>query len=228
MDGAIEPDHHLRAWRLAKRLTLEQLAERMGMTHQNLGKIERGQVSLSKHASNAATALGIEPGDLYRSPQGLQRLEPITLPVCYIVAAGAWEPVDEVRDEPFEYYENAHPIPGYETVPQWLERVAGDSYNREIPEGFLVHVLDAIALEYQPRHGDTVIVRRARAQGSFIERSIKQVVLTPFGVELWPRSYNPKWDQPLKYDPDDGSDDVEVQIVGLVMRAYKDFPTRSQ
>jgi len=36
-----KPPHFIRQWRLHRRLTLEQLAERIGMTHQNLGKIER-------------------------------------------------------------------------------------------------------------------------------------------------------------------------------------------
>jgi len=38
------PRHFLRAWRKFRGYTLEHVAERIGMTHQNLGKIERGQV----------------------------------------------------------------------------------------------------------------------------------------------------------------------------------------
>lgn len=36
--------HYLRAWRKFRGRTLEAVAERVGMTHQNLGKIERGKV----------------------------------------------------------------------------------------------------------------------------------------------------------------------------------------
>jgi transcriptional regulator with XRE-family HTH domain len=36
--------HFIRQWRKHRGLTLEQLAERIGMSHQNLGKIERGKV----------------------------------------------------------------------------------------------------------------------------------------------------------------------------------------
>lgn len=39
-----KPRHFLRQWRKFRGYTLEQAAERIGMTHQNLGKIERGKV----------------------------------------------------------------------------------------------------------------------------------------------------------------------------------------
>lgn len=36
--------HYIRAWRLHRDMTLEQLADSIGMSHQNLGKIERFKV----------------------------------------------------------------------------------------------------------------------------------------------------------------------------------------
>lgn len=36
--------HYLREWRKFRGYTLEHVAERVGMSHQNLGKIERGRV----------------------------------------------------------------------------------------------------------------------------------------------------------------------------------------
>lgn len=42
----IDPRLHLRAWRDFRGKTLEEVAEAIGMTHQNLGKIERRQVAL--------------------------------------------------------------------------------------------------------------------------------------------------------------------------------------
>lgn len=38
------PNHFLRAWRKHRGYTLENVAERIGMSHQNLGKVERGRV----------------------------------------------------------------------------------------------------------------------------------------------------------------------------------------
>lgn len=39
-----DPKHFLRAWRKHRGKTLEWVAEHIHMSHQNLGKIERGQV----------------------------------------------------------------------------------------------------------------------------------------------------------------------------------------
>lgn len=142
------------------------------------------------------------------------------LPVKYETAGGRWLAVDEIRDEPYGY-ETALRIKGYENIPQWLERVRGDSVNRRLPDGALAHVLDAVALEYEPKNGNLVVVVRTRAQGAFIERSIKEVVVTSRGVELWPRSFNPEWDKPLHLTAGiREGDDVDVNIVGVVFTAY--------
>jgi hypothetical protein len=115
-------------------------------------------------------------------------------------------------------------IAPYAEFPQWLERVRGESMNKVLPDGCLAHVVDAIALGYTPRHEDLVVVVRRRAQGSFEERSIKQVALTPEGPQLWPRSYDPRWTEPLSLTNGVSADqDLEVEIVGKVVRAYMTF-----
>lgn len=55
--------HFLRQWRKFRGYTLEQAAERVGMSHQNLGKIERGQVPYNE------TLLTIL-ADIYRTDRG--------------------------------------------------------------------------------------------------------------------------------------------------------------
>lgn len=55
--------HFLRQWRKFRGYTLEQAAERVGMTHQNLGKIERGRVPYNE------TLLDIL-ADVYRTDKG--------------------------------------------------------------------------------------------------------------------------------------------------------------
>lgn len=162
-------------------------------------------------------------GDKATQSEELPFPETGRLPIRFTVAAGAWEPVEDWRDEPLGF-EEAHRVPAYDSFPQWLERVVGDSYNKKIPDGSLIHVVDAVALGYAPTHGDTVVVCRRRAQKAFVERSVKEVVLTPFGIELWPRSFNPKWDQPLNYTvgAKDG-EEIEVEIVGKVIRSYQEL-----
>jgi transcriptional regulator with XRE-family HTH domain len=57
--------HFIREWRKHRGLTLEQLAERIGMTHQNLGKIERGKVPYNQVLLELlADVLRCEPVDL--------------------------------------------------------------------------------------------------------------------------------------------------------------------
>lgn len=55
--------HFLREWRKFRGYTLEKAAERVGMTHQNLGKIERGKVPYNE------TLLDIL-ADIYRTDKG--------------------------------------------------------------------------------------------------------------------------------------------------------------
>lgn len=145
------------------------------------------------------------------------------LPIKFEVAAGSWLAVDEVAQEPSGWVEVApsHHYSGH----QWLERVRGDSFNQQIPDGAIVHVVDAQAIGYTPRRGDIVIAVRTRGQGAFVERTIKQVDVSPTGeIELWPRSFNPRYTTPLSLkDGAERNDDTTVSIVGKVIRAYIDL-----
>jgi transcriptional regulator with XRE-family HTH domain len=66
------PRHFLRQWRKFRGYTLEQAAERVGMTHQNLGKIERGKVPYNEMLLDLLA-------DIYRTDRG--RSSCATLPV---------------------------------------------------------------------------------------------------------------------------------------------------
>lgn len=181
-------------------------------------------VTSTKTLTALARAAEVAPPDLtgleMAAPTVTSPGAPIELPIRGEVGAGPWRKVDELPEGPLGYFAEAHRIPGYEQWPQWIERVVGDSYNQRIPDGALVHVVDAIAMGYAPANGDTVVVERRSGQGAFIERSLKQVVQTPFGLELWPRSHNPAWDQPIDYREGARGEDIEVQVVGKVLRAY--------
>lgn len=55
--------HFLRQWRKFRGYTLEQAAERVGMSHQNLGKIERGRVPYNETLLDMLA-------DIYRTDRG--------------------------------------------------------------------------------------------------------------------------------------------------------------
>jgi hypothetical protein len=156
-----------------------------------------------------------------QNPEGaastLERLPAIfrTLPVSHEVQAGAFQEVFEV-DEPLgEELVAVHPA--FPTERQWLARVRGDSMNLRAPEGSLAHVIDAVAIGYVPQDGHMVEVERRRAGGQMIERTLKEVRWNTGSIELWPRSSNPKWSEPVVLT-DGAAGDVEVVIVGLVVQ----------
>ncbi len=66
MDFETGPLHHLRAWREYRRLTQEQLAERVGTTKAVISLLERHERSLSdKWARRLAPALNTTAGFLF-------------------------------------------------------------------------------------------------------------------------------------------------------------------
>lgn len=146
-----------------------------------------------------------------------------SLPVRYIVQAGAWIEVDEEAAKRIV----SPPVSADSTFPhatQWLELVRGDSVDLIYPEGTFVHVVNAIEIGYSPRDGDFVVVERLRQQGGLRERSLKQVSRKGRKVELWPRSRNPKWNTPLSYgdgsDTDEAAGGATAEIVALVLGGY--------
>ena len=60
-----KPRHFVRQWRKHRMLTIEQLAERVGVTHGAIGQLERGEVNYTQPMLEAiAEALMCSPGDL--------------------------------------------------------------------------------------------------------------------------------------------------------------------
>lgn len=61
--------HHIRAWRKHRGLTLERLAERIGVTHGAIAQLERGEVNYTQPMLEAlADALSCTPADLVGRP----------------------------------------------------------------------------------------------------------------------------------------------------------------
>ena len=64
---------HIRAWRKHRNLTLERLAERIGVTIGALSQLERGDVAYTQPMLEAlAYALACEPADLIARPPGAE------------------------------------------------------------------------------------------------------------------------------------------------------------
>lgn len=152
----------------------------------------------------------------------------VELPVRGEVRAGAWSQVEDDQSEP-----ETHPAardPRFPKAAQWLSIVRGDSMNAlvrngrpaGIYDGDMVHCVDAVDADYRPRTGDVVEVERRRFQGRERELTLKQVEVSEQGVLLWPRSTNPRFQEPLPYREGDSSD-VEVLIRGWVISSLRSF-----
>lgn len=140
------------------------------------------------------------------------------LPVRFRVGAGLWQ----------ESFDNQAILATAPIVPdpaishQWAEEVVGDSFDLEYPEGSIVHVRDAFGFDPARANGAVVIVERLRDGGALRERTLKQIEVRGGRVELWPRSKNPRWRDPIRLD--DGArdgEDIEVRIAGIVIGGYR-------
>jgi transcriptional regulator with XRE-family HTH domain len=143
------------------------------------------------------------------------------LRVAHQLRAGMFEEIDEARPEPNQAYSVFYSYEHAE-FSQWLEKMMDSSANRVVPPNYLVHVVDAIEIEYKPSQGDLVIVERYRDEGELVERTLRQVsaVTGPNGTELVFPSHNPRWDHRITVGP--GTE--EAKIVGKVMFAYGGLP----
>ncbi|PVM90679.1 hypothetical protein DDF67_09625 [Caulobacter endophyticus] len=187
-------------------------------TVQRALKPEYPFVTSSRTLSKLAAAAGVSPPDLV---DPAPNTKPATfLEIRYEVGAGMWRRVDDVQ----ESY-GSGPVmadPTFAGFPQWLERVVSDSMDLEYPVGTLLHVVDAIPIHYSIRHGDHVVIERKQMGGSMVERTVKEVVVTPKGgVQFWGRSRNPKWNQALQMNGDRDDETEEVSIAALVLGSYR-------
>lgn len=93
-----------REWRKARGRTLESVAADLGMSPQNLGKIERGQVDLLPENMVAlADSLKIEPADLLRNPSDSPATK--TVAVMGFVGAGSIATIFAEGQGPFDEVE---------------------------------------------------------------------------------------------------------------------------
>lgn len=230
MENAVEAAY-IRGWMRGclkeSGLTPAAWAKRAGVAASTIQRALRDDypfVTSSRTLARLAAAIGAKPPRPEEIHDFLQRPDENCLPVRHVVQAGNWFEVDNLAqvlpDRPRPVCQD----PRFEGIPQWLERVEGDSVDLLIPPGGYAHVVDAVAIHYTPRKGDPVVIERRRNGGHLRERTIKVISIQPNGpLVLMPASSNPRWSSPI--DPLAGTDEqeIEVQIMGLVIGAYLAF-----
>jgi phage repressor protein C with HTH and peptisase S24 domain len=203
-------------------LTVKQWAKRAGVAESTIHralKEDYQYVTSSRTLSRLASAIGVAAPETNSSEPQMVGAE--FLPIRYEVGAGNWQ---EISDSQVFYGSGTvAPDPAYASFPQWLERVSGDSMDREYRDGELIHVVDAFALGYAPQHGDHVVLVRRRNNGAEMERTVKEVVRTQAGTfEFWPRSLNPRWREPVRLiDGVEEDPSIEIEVAALVIGSYR-------
>ncbi|GJD65153.1 LexA family protein [Methylobacterium frigidaeris] len=199
--------------------------------------LQTGEGAAAVEAPAASTAESIarfrKVQTRLRAKAGLPPLAPDVAAIALRgeVAAGQWLEVDHVDAPSFE--EVRLPVDSrFPAEAQFGLLVRGTSINKVAPDGAYLTCIDTIALGYEVREGDLVIVERTRDGGHLRERTAKRYRRNGDTHELWPDSSDPHWTSPIVIDPDHEAEDVSVQIVGLVVWVHNqvlqvpNFPTR--
>jgi transcriptional regulator with XRE-family HTH domain len=207
----------------ASDLSLNEIAKRVGVSHTTLTrpvnnpdyKYVPKYETLKKIAAVTSVPLPMELTELNPSTPTIAALQRLT--VRGVVAAGMWQAVELVQDEPLgeaSMMEDA----SYRGVPQWAELVRGPSMNRTYQDGDYLHVVDWPSIGQMPTIGEDVIVERRRHQDGTVERTCKRIALVEGQLALVGDSTVAHWNDPL---PMDGGPDTIIQIVGLVIGSYR-------
>lgn len=151
-------------------------------------------------------------------------LTPISrfVPLLGVVQAGVWAEIPEQQPEPEEMLPIL--LPGFEGAQLYALRVRGSSMDKFYPDNSLVIVCPAV--EIGVRDGDHVVVRRKR--GMLVETTIKEIAQEKGGIALWPRSFDPNFQDPIRLqsvrDADEGPEVIAVVVSTYVIRPMQQKP----
>lgn len=229
--------NRLRELRESRGWTIEEAAEKFGLSRSGYVKIERGDRGLKeRYILAAAEVFGVPPAAII-ADKAEPALGPAVArsgtapPFGGFPQAGSWAAVDEYfQQDVYDVPEFVLRHPSYAKVRQYAYQVRGNSMDRAgIEDGMWVVAADALEFVDKYREtesGDLVVVERTRFQGAERELTIKEVRYYRDRMELLPRSSDPDFKPiivPIKGDADDG---VEVKIIGVVLTSYRDHMSR--
>ncbi len=250
MNRAVAKDADENAVRLGRALALlrkraglsqEVAGERAGITGQGWAKYESGKapsIHFPNRQHELTAALGMTPADLERErlilagrggPAVITELRTWSDPrssemiIRDRVQAGAWLAADDSDQSGPRKYPFTRD-PRFPHADQWLSEVVGDSVDKlGVFNGDLVHCVDVEGAGWALQSDALVEIERLRFDGSERELSIKQVEITPQGALFWPRSSNPRWQEPLSLTDGTGDEEIVVRVRGLVLRSIRTF-----
>lgn len=219
-DESMPPATPLAKAMLEKKMNASQLARLIGTTRQNVARWAKGVPPLPiKRAQEIAPLLTVTVESLILG--GIAENVASREPVSYVhirgnVAAGVWTEHDDTSQMTEEL-----PIVGgrWRSLEQFGYRVYGPSMERKrIFDGDYVIAVPYFDARRNLTNSDIVVVERKR--GGLTERTVKELVVTTEGCELWPRSDDPRFQAPIyanlhgEGQEDDGT---VIEITGLVI-----------
>lgn len=211
--------------RLEKGLTLDQLAERVGVSTGYLQRMEAGvRATNTRWLTKIAEALGVQPKDLLSRPVPGRMIEIDDIKVIGAVQAGYWVEAMEWPQE--QQYSIAVPKPA-EARKAFGLVVNGPSMNKVFKNGCILICVSLMDFWRDLKSDDYVIVQK-RDANDLIEATVKQLVIDQTGrAWLWPRSDDPEFQQPVNVPwpaetefPDDNRD---IGVTAVVVGFYQGF-----
>jgi transcriptional regulator with XRE-family HTH domain len=220
--------NRLKEIRTKRKLSQQQLADLVGTSNPQIGRLENGQRKLTREwAERLASSLNCTAAEIMLTQKELADLggalvSPLSgIRVYYWgeIKAGAPSNIMDAPPEPDKWVEDQEDsrFPGVE---RFALRVIGDSMDLIAPSGSTVICVKIIDIGRQPTSGEIVVVLN-RAPEGFLEATLKEYVEKAGEGYLWPRSSNPDFQQPLKFG-DQGEED-QTTIHALAIRVLRDL-----
>lgn len=205
--------------RKAKKLSQNAVARHLGISRNAVSLWESGtSTPAPDRMAQVAVLLG-KPVDWLATGRSGVSVPVEGLPLRGDIAAGVWFEVHENQEAEVERVPVA-PDPRYPIESQYALRVRGNSVNRIAKDGTILAVVDLITGGIEPRPGDLVWVERRR--GQLVEATVKRLKRGGKGLELWPESDDPAYQDKIAVRPPKG--DGEVEIRGLIIRVITEIP----
>lgn len=215
----------IRRARESKGWSQSDLARAAGCKPQTIQALEDPEKNQrnSKYLPDIARALGwdalaLRDGGASESPkvEQLSDNNVLKVPLMGDVAAGVWH--EGAWPEEVERYVMFGEKDRFAGADLFAVRVMGPSMNKEYREGDVLICLSVYS-GTQILSGDHVIIERRKNQGETFEHTVKEVQIDKDGSpSYWPRSTDPRWQDPIRLTDGNGSDDtVEAAVIGIVV-----------
>lgn len=218
----------------SRKLKAIDFAEAMATTVQQLRRLEVGERKLTIEWMDRAVAafksLGHTDIERWMLLPEAQKLSAIPSPIVEIsginvigeVEAGVWR--EAVQWDDADVYQIPCAVPDKYAGKAYGLRINGDSMNLSYPEGTIVIVVSIYNYDGEISSGKRVIVERCLKNG-VCEATAKELEIINGHAKLWPRSTNPKYQEPIDIAwPYETPQEIGLETViikGVIIGSYR-------